>query len=372
MEKVCGDEQQIYMVYDYRKIIKCTGEWNIKRTVMLSEKSSRKISALSFGLFIGVMGIHTYNLEVYNLGGNSDTILSVVESFLYRFESGTCVSFFFMISGFLFFRNFDFSMLLPKYRSRGRSILIPYIIWNTVYYLYYVCMTRIPWVASIMSGGKKMPVGIIAYVQYIWSGYYTLWFLRELIWLILLTPLWYLILKRRKYYLPEVILVLMILISLDIIHVPEISLNMYYISGAYWGLNYKSIMGRWQNSQKSILTVVSAVGLPVIIVYGEKYIGRLWYNYLLFLLIWTAMDLLPFKSNVPWWIKCTFFYYCAHDLVLEAVEKAILLLGGKSVFMAWIDYIFAPAITLMILISAAWILRKWMPFIWKVLSGGRK
>lgn len=230
-----------------------------------------------------------------------------------------------------------------------------------------------------------MPVGIIAYVQYIWSGYYTLWFLRELIWLILLTPLWYILLKRRKHYLPEAALVLMLLISSDIIHIPGMSLNMYYISGAYWGLNYRPIMDKWRNGylaelcdiwlcdrRKKVLLVVFAICLPVIIVCGEKYIGRLWYNYLLFLLIWTAMDLLPFKSNVPWWMKCTFFYYCAHDLVLEAVEKAILLLGGKSVFMAWIDYIFAPAITLMILISAAWIIRKWMPFIWKVLSGGRK
>lgn len=225
-----------------------------------------------------------------------------------------------------------------------------------------------------------MSVSIIDYVQYIWSGYYTLWFLRELIWLILLTPLWYFLLKQRKNYLPEVILVLMLLVGLDIIHISGINLNLYYISGAYWGLNYKSIMGRWQNrylaelcdSRKKVLSVVSAVGLSVIIVYGEKYIGRLWYNYLLFLLIWTAMDLFPFKSNVPWWIKCTFFYYCAHDLVLEAVEKAILLLGGKSIFMAWIDYIFAPVITLMILISAAWILRKWMPLVWNALSGGRK
>lgn len=347
---------------------------------MLSEKSSRKISVLSFVLFIGVMGIHTYNLEVYGLGEDSDTILSVIETFLNRFETGTCVPFFFMISGFLFFRNFDITLLLQKYRSRGRSILIPYIIWNTVYYLYYVCVTRIPLVAGIMNGDQKMPVGIIDYVQYIWSGYYTLWFLRELIWLILLSPLWYLLLKRRKYFLPEVIFVLMMLVSLNIIHIPEVSLNMYYISGAYWGLNYKSIIVRWQNlfpavlcnSRKKILSVVSAVCLPIIILCGEKFIGQLLYNYLLFLIIWAAMDLLPFKSNVPWWIKCTFFYYCAHDLILEAVKKVILILGEKSLLTAWINYILAPVITLIILISVAWILKKWMPFVWKALNGGRK
>lgn len=347
---------------------------------MVSKKSSRKISVLSFVLFIGVMGIHTYNLEVYGLGGDSNTILSVVETFLNRFENGTCVSFFFMISGFLFFRNFNFSLLWQKYESRGKSILIPYIIWNTLYYLYYVCVTRISLIANIMSGGEKMPVSMIDYIQYIWTGYFTLWFLRELILLILLAPVWYLLLKRRKYFLPEVILILMILVSRGIIHIPQVRLNMYYMLGAYWGLNYKSIMGGWQNgylaelcnSRKKALSVVSAVCLPVVIICGEKFMGGLWYNVLLFLLIWVAMDLFPFKRDVPWWIKCTFFYYCAHDLVLEAVEKVILILGGKSILMAWIDYILAPIVTLLILISVAWILRKRMPFIWKVLSGGRK
>lgn len=346
---------------------------------MLSEKSSRKLHILSFILFIGVMTIHTYNLEVYGIADNKDLILVVLETFLHRFANGVCVSFFFLISGFLFFRNFDFSLLLKKYKSRGKSVLMPYVLWNTIYYLYYVCCTRIPLIAGIMSGEEKMPFGLNAYLQYVWSGYYTLWFLRELLWFILLAPLWYIMLKRRKRYRPEGALILLVLISLDVVHIPGIKRNIYYILGAYWGMNYKWITNVWKKSRMSALfhakqrmpAVGAAVCSSVFILFFGGYAGRVWYNCLLFLMIWGALDLFRFEKEVPWWTKCTFFYYCAHDMLLEAIEKIILIVGGKSTFMAWVDYIGAPAITLTILVAAAWLLKKWMPATWSALSGGR-
>lgn len=347
---------------------------------MLSEKSSRKINILSFILFIGVMSIHTYNLEVYGIEAGKDSALAVAEVFIKKIADGTCVSFFFMISGFLFFRNFDLSMLLQKYKSRVKSIVIPYVAWNTIYYLYYVCVTRIPLIAGIMNGSERMSVGIIPYVRYVWSGYYTLWFLRDLIYLIMLAPLWYLLLKRRKNYWPEGILVLLILAGLDVIHISGLNLNVYYILGAYLGMNYRTAERNWSIVHicnlvrvRRVVSVSSAVFFPVIIIWGGgKYAGRLWYNCLLFAIVWLMMDLFSYKREGPWWVKCTFFYYCAHDMILEAVEKIILIVGGRSMFMAWADYILAPAITLIILIVGAWMLHKYMPPVWGLLSGWRE
>ena len=102
---------------------------------MLLDKTSRKISILSFILFIGVMLIHTNNLEVYEINSNGFDFLAAVESGLSGISS-SCVPIFFFISGFLFFRNFQISMLLDKYQSRIKSIVIPYIVWNTLYYFF--------------------------------------------------------------------------------------------------------------------------------------------------------------------------------------------------------------------------------------------
>lgn len=58
---------------------------------MLTEKTSRKISVLSMVLFVGVMTIHTYNLEVYGIESDRPgSILAALECFLYRFANIIC------------------------------------------------------------------------------------------------------------------------------------------------------------------------------------------------------------------------------------------------------------------------------------------
>lgn len=49
---------------------------------------------------------------------------------------GLCVPFFFVISGFLFFINVEkltFKVVIGKWKSRITSLVIPYILWNTLY-----------------------------------------------------------------------------------------------------------------------------------------------------------------------------------------------------------------------------------------------
>lgn len=42
------------------------------------------------------------------------------------------MAFFFFVSGFLFFYNFDISKIKNKYKSRVRSLLVPFILWNLI------------------------------------------------------------------------------------------------------------------------------------------------------------------------------------------------------------------------------------------------
>ena len=77
------------------------------------EQLSRKITFLSFILSVGIVYIHAYNVNVYNLSGSGKAAFLIE-----RFETvslnllGSVVPFFFMISGFLFFRNFAPELLL--------------------------------------------------------------------------------------------------------------------------------------------------------------------------------------------------------------------------------------------------------------------
>lgn len=330
---------------------------------MISQKNNRKIKILSFVLFIGVMTIHTYNLEVYGLGSSGGVIVAF-ETYMNRLMSRVCVPYFFVISGFLFFRNFDMALLFDKYKSRFRSILVPYVVWNTLYYCFFIVVTRIPFLAKLINGGV-MELGFKAYVNYIWNGYYVFWFLRVLIWMVICAPLLWLLLKRRKFYWPEIILV--VLVVLDLIGKSVFEINVYYALGAYLGMNCSGLLNK---TNRTIATFAAICFLGSLTV-GGFFAGNIVYNCIFMLTSWYALDLFAFSKNVKWWIECTFFYYCAHDMILESVEKVILILFGKNELMALVDYLMAPALTLIILIGAAWFLKKYVGAIWKILNGGR-
>lgn len=331
---------------------------------MLSQKNSNKISVLSFVLFIGVMMIHTYNLGIYGIEPDSG-LIAVFEMYTNRLASEICVPYFFVISGFLFFRNFDMSLLAEKYKSRCYSIVIPYIVWNTLYYLFFVGMAKIPFVAKFINNAGESEFSILAYVNYVRNGYYTFGFLRELIWMILCTPIWWFLLKRKKYYWPEFSIIVLIVLKMSGKNI--FNINIYYVLGAYLGINCCGLI----NKGNKKVAVAAAICFLGILAASGILVGNIVYNCAFIITSWLAMDIFSFSWKIKWWMKCTFFYYCAHDVVLESIEKLILVLFGRNRIMALVDYIVAPVLTLLILISVAWLMKKYFGKIWKILNGGR-
>ena len=51
---------------------------------------------------------------------------------------------FIMLSAYLFYRNFTMKRLGEKLNKRLHSLLVPYLLWNTIYYVAYVAASRIP------------------------------------------------------------------------------------------------------------------------------------------------------------------------------------------------------------------------------------
>lgn len=87
--------------------------------------------------------------------------------------------------------------------------------------------------------------------------------------------------------------------------------------------------------------------------------------------IWFSMDVLTYSAQPKWWIGQAFFIYCAHSFLLEALEKLWLMIGGRTVFAAAIDYFLMPVIVIVILCITAAILDKYCRGIYSLLTGGR-
>lgn len=343
-----------------------------------SEKAFRnKITYFSFVLSFFVIGIHTYNVSVYGLSERNDPLSKVViyvEDYV-RNISNICVPFFFIISGYLFFRTFEWKKLLDKYRSRLFTVAVPYFLWCCIYYLYYCTISRIPSVGGYINNGMPIEVSIPMWIEWLWTqSYYTLWFMKELIILIVASPIIYIISKNYKYFPVGVLtLAAALLCALGVIGNKIYSFNVYYLLGAYIGINGKDV----PIIKNSGLTVLSRIILSGVLCYylwnvHTEISDNVLVVILLCITFWWSFDGVSYETSPKWWMGISFFIYCAHDIFLEGLEKIFLLVFGKKSIWALLDYIFMPVIVMLICIFCATILRSYLPLMWKVLTGGRK
>ncbi|MGN0157569.1 MAG: acyltransferase family protein, partial [Brotaphodocola sp.] len=115
---------------------------------------SKKITWFSFVFSLLVIWVHSYNAELYLGGTQWAEPVGHLEYAIIDWVAQIAVPGFFMISGYLFYRNFDMSRLQSKWESRIQSVLVPYIVWNFLYYIGYVVSSRLPWIEEVVGKGK--------------------------------------------------------------------------------------------------------------------------------------------------------------------------------------------------------------------------
>lgn len=92
------------------------------------------VSWVMFLLSILVIWAHSYNAELFSGGApvTEGIWLTVhrIQDFLSTALGLTAVPGFFMLSAYLFFRSFSWEKLPAKWKSRVRSVAVPYLAWN--------------------------------------------------------------------------------------------------------------------------------------------------------------------------------------------------------------------------------------------------
>lgn len=175
-----------------------------------------KFTVLTFFCSIFVIFIHANNLETYGITRDSVGIAHLaysIETYWSKLIS-IAVPLFFTVSGLLFFRTFDIHKLSAKYKSRFFTIVIPYLIWCTLYYIYFILCTHIPFIKRLMNGTEVVEVSLSAWINSLWvNEYYTLWFLKNLILFILFTPFIWALLKNHIAKIPSGLIVLLIVLA---------------------------------------------------------------------------------------------------------------------------------------------------------------
>lgn len=167
--------------------------------------SSQRLAALRFPLIVGVVFIHAYTADMSFAGetlglGSTGAFATFIRDIISQGVARIAVPLFFLMSGYLFFADFDgtTASYRAKLRSRARTLLIPLIAWNGLNLLFQAGAQNTPGLQTYFSGKNGLISGFSLFdiVNAIFGLTrlpisHQFWFIRDLILLVLLTPVLY-------------------------------------------------------------------------------------------------------------------------------------------------------------------------------------
>ncbi len=344
------------------------------------------IDNLRFILRAAVVLIHAFHADLEHI--------EVYSTFKYA----NCVSFcwiavrwFFVISGYFFFVRGDFTpkVYVNKLKARVWTLLIPYLFWNgAAILLYGVVLKLLPGGA----GTWTLDMNLSSIWGALWGGevamgdratpiVYQMWFIRDLMVIVLLSPLLYWLIKWTRgwavlalgacwmtgFWLPD--------------WIGNYGLSstavFFFALGAVAGIYRKDLIqiaGR--------MKWVSFILFPLVVVSAVLLRDTEWQPWLrntailVGVVFWTNLTAELMRYDLlkigKWFVRAGFFIYLAHQPwvtpVIGKFTEPLFSFSAAGLCMAtYVD----TALTMVICLGIYWLMMKWVPKFGNLITGGR-
>ena len=164
------------------------------------------IDVLRFPLIILVVFIHVIPSEIHpvTLSLQADSLYTLISGLISHHLGRTAVPCFFLFSGYFFFLKihvYDFKGYAAQLGKRCRTLLIPYLLWNVLFMLIILLKNSVFTRLGLAYDDFYASVQRSAYYS-LWEGplLFPLWYLRDLICMVMLSPLFYLLFKYARVW----------------------------------------------------------------------------------------------------------------------------------------------------------------------------
>jgi len=352
--------------------------------------TSRVISFLRFPLIVAVIGIHC-NLLVKHPELETRSVFYFL---VYITMKLVCIAvpLFFFISGFLFFKEgyLDLNLYKKKLKTRIYTVLIPYLLWNIIYFVIIGVIQLIkPDTLVIL----HKHIADFRWQDFLWIFWDisqitgladdqraclvgAFWFLQCLLVLFLLSPIIYYLIKYIRHY---TLLIICILYFTDFIpEMPGIQCNaiVYYTFGAYLsiiGIDFISILKRIPLQAHIILMIIAVI---VSYWWNENYII---YNFTDLFLQAVVFGITAYMIENKRWkeskylVSSVFFVFAVHRLfsasLLSVSSYLIPILDND--FLLYLYYLLLILLTVIASLIVYRISLKLVPGITGILNGCR-
>lgn len=290
---------------------------------------------------------------------------------------------FFIISGYLFFRNinqFDSQQIFGKYKKRVPTLLVPYLFWNTIVFLWNFLISY----RHENIGGLSQDCLYNIFIADKNTGtpaYLILWYVRNLIAMVLLSPLFLFLFKYTKWGIVLLMLCAYIVYDYHIRWLNALSLT-YFVLGSWIG--YAKFDLSFMNNVNKINICCWAVTFVLCILNTldllcpeiQRLLGLISVVSIFciaFVLVNKGVRIYPVAS------ASTFFVYCIH--ILQPASNCTI--AGLSTYIMQhtvgyipfigpiISYLTAPLLTFCFCLYLFKIMTKFLPKFTGIITGAR-
>lgn len=341
---------------------------------MKENQFRNKVCWFTFIFSVLVIWVHSYNSELFLGRTPANILISQLEYALGNTVAQFAVPGFFMISSYLFYRNFSWETLWPKWNSRIKSILIPFILWNAIYYLGYLIASRLPVLSEIVGRGT-VPYSLSGLTEAILHYTYNpvFWYLYQLILLILAAPIIYPLLKNRLTAIFALAIIAAALFENRSLPLINLDALFYYSAAACAALHGRKITESPWNLSKYLIGACLFCGCIVLHLL-PLYTTRVFYTVIIRLLIPISLWLMVSETWLPavhTWMKDNFFLYAVHFALVRLINKTGAALLPHIPAVPLILYIAMPCFIIPVSFAASCFLKRFLPRLWLLLNGNR-
>lgn len=199
--------------------------------------------------------------------------------------------------------------------------------------------------------------------------------------MVILSPAVYFIMKNRKgFHVGTIVFIISLIISLSVnlkygestlvFQMNRLFNNTYFFAGAFLAINHKD----WVYYKNRNITAIGSILLALCIICTVLFdffdYNNVIKNIMIPVSVWMMSNAFYFRG-LPKYLQISFFIYCVHEYILEAIEKLWLIAAGASPAAALTDFLLMPVICIFIVTVISIVIRKITPGIWKVITGGR-
>lgn len=355
-------------------------DYYVRNVMCKNELQSQVIDLLRFPMAVAVVVSHYGMYLAVDAGG----IIKFLR-LLSQLGARLAVPCFFFISGFLFYQqlhNWDWDVWKKKIRRRIRTLFLPYILYIIiaffVYWLYALIQgTQIPiYQQFIQDGGMKIfwgtngniPLGPQATPL---DG--PLWFIRDLIYYSIASPLIFLFVVRTR-------MVGILALCMTSLVLPQFVPEglVFFSIGAYLQIENKNILelvGQW----KWTIYATALVLLLAIYFFFDyrRYIELFFILFGIGTSFGVAADFLKtgrIQVN-PFLVRSSFFIFAIHEILILneiSIPLVLHLLPGNGVIWDCLRFLLTPAFAVLLCLLLLYLLERWMPRTISLLTGNRR